>query len=108
MRKFVENVRANLKLAGSADDDAAVWRILRRFHILVFDFNQPGSASTLLANDRCRMILLPEDASRAASLWNTVAAPRGTDARRIQAKRVKAVKRSRSMVVEIKSTNTAA
>jgi hypothetical protein len=34
MRKFVENFRANLKLAGSPDDDAAVWGILGRFQIL--------------------------------------------------------------------------
>jgi energy-coupling factor transporter ATP-binding protein EcfA2 len=72
MRKFVENFRANLKLAGSPHDDAAVWEILKRFQILVFDFNQEGSATELLVRDRCSMLLAPQEASKASALWHTL------------------------------------
>ena len=74
MRKFVENFRANLKLAGAAHDDAALWRILRHFQILVFDFNQPGSATEILVRDRCGRLLAAQDASRAGALWETLVA----------------------------------
>ena len=69
MRKFVENFRANLKLADAPHDDAAVWRILRRFQILVFDFNQKGSSTEILVRDRCGMLLAPDEASKANAFW---------------------------------------
>jgi energy-coupling factor transporter ATP-binding protein EcfA2 len=72
MRKFVENFRANLKLAGALHDDPAVWRILRRFQILVFDFNQEGSSTEILVRDRCGMLLAPEDASKVNAFWQTL------------------------------------
>ncbi|HEY2382322.1 MAG TPA: hypothetical protein VGK48_14180 [Terriglobia bacterium] len=72
MRKFVENFRANLKLAGSPHDDAAVWRILRRFQILVFDFNQEGSATEILVRVRCGVLLAPEEAGKAGAFWQTL------------------------------------
>jgi hypothetical protein len=74
MRKFVENFRANLKQAGALHDDPAVWRILRRFQILVFDFNQEGSSTEILVRDRCGMLLVPEDASKANAFWQTLVA----------------------------------
>jgi len=73
MRQFVITFRKNLQLAGAEHNDQEVWRILRRFQILVFDFNQPGSASELLARERAAMALTPEDAARAADLWNVLA-----------------------------------
>lgn len=72
MRKFVENFRANLKLADAPHDDAAVWRILRRFQILVFDFNQEGSSTEILVRDRCGRLLAPKEASRANAFWQTL------------------------------------
>jgi hypothetical protein len=72
MRKFVENFRANLKLAGAPHDDPAVWRILRRFQILVFDFNQEGSSTEILVRERCGMLLAPAEASKANAFWPTL------------------------------------
>lgn len=72
MRKFVENFRANLKLAGSPHDEAAVWAILRRFQILVFDFDKEGSSTEILVRERCAMLLAPEEASKASTLWQTL------------------------------------
>ena len=72
MRRFVQNFRANLKLAGAPHEDAAVWRILRRFQILVFDFNQKGSSTEILVRDRCGMLLAPEDASKSNALWQSL------------------------------------
>lgn len=59
MRQFVTTFRKNLELAGAEHNDQEVWRILRRFQILVFDFNQQGSASELLARERAAMDLIP-------------------------------------------------
>ena len=42
MRSFVDVFRANLALAGAQADDETVWRLLRRFQILVFDFESAG------------------------------------------------------------------
>lgn len=72
MRKFVENFRANLKLAGAAHDDVAVWRILRRFQILVFDFNQEGSSTEILVLERCGVLLAPEEVSKTRAFWQTL------------------------------------
>jgi hypothetical protein len=52
MRSFVSTFRNNLKAAGAIDDDETVWKILRRFHILVFDFTAPDSASAELMHER--------------------------------------------------------
>ena len=38
MRSFAQTFRANLVAKGVADDDEAVWSIIRRFLILEFDF----------------------------------------------------------------------
>ena len=54
MRSFVETFRAHLKHAGAPHDDEAVWQLLRRMHILVFDFTATGSASEELAKERAR------------------------------------------------------
>lgn len=72
MSKFVETFRNNLKLADAPHDDAAVWRILRRFQILVFDFNQRGSTYELLARERVAGLLSSKDRNRAPDLWNTL------------------------------------
>ena len=70
MRSFVETFRAHLKEACAPHDDEAVWRLLRRMHILVFDFTSPGSASEDLAKERAARALHPEDTARAGNLWD--------------------------------------
>jgi hypothetical protein len=70
MRGFVDTFRAHLEDGGAAHDDEAVWQLLRRLQILVFDFTVTGSASEELAKERAARALHPEEASRAGNLWH--------------------------------------
>ena len=57
MRTFVETFRTRLQEAGAPDDDQTVWRLLRRFQILVYDFTAPSSADESRARDRAALAL---------------------------------------------------
>lgn len=70
MRSFVEAFRAHLKDEGAPEDDEAVWLLLRRMHILVFDFTATGSASEELARERTARALHADDVGRAGNLWS--------------------------------------
>ncbi len=72
MRKFVEAFRDHVRKAGAAHDDAAVWLLLSRFHVLAFDLEQPGSICELLARERCALQLVPQDVRRAGELWDSL------------------------------------
>jgi hypothetical protein len=72
MRDFVEAFRHHLAADNAPSDDATVWRLLRRFLILPFDFEAPGSEYDHRARERARLTLAPEDASRAADLWSVL------------------------------------
>lgn len=72
MRAFVETMRTHLCGAGCANDDEAVWQILRRFQILTFDYDAPGSQSLDLALERARNLLEATDTTRASALWNVL------------------------------------
>ncbi|WP_164940508.1 hypothetical protein [Bradyrhizobium zhanjiangense] len=69
MRSFVDVFRANLALAGAPTDDETVWRLLRRFQILAFDFESTGSDYDHRAREQLRWILAPDQADRANDLW---------------------------------------
>jgi hypothetical protein len=69
MRSFVETFRTHLKDADASHDDEAVWQLLRRLHILTFDFTATGSASEELAKERAVRALHQEDGLRATDLW---------------------------------------
>jgi hypothetical protein len=69
MRDFVEVFRANLAWVGAPTDDETVWQLLRRFQILVFDFESPGSDYEHRARERARWALAADQAGRAADLW---------------------------------------
>jgi len=69
MRSFVDVFRANLALAGAPTDDGTVWRLLRRFQILVFDFESAGSDYDHRAREILRWILAPDQTDRANDLW---------------------------------------
>ena len=69
MRDFVDVFRANLAAINAPTDDETVWRLLRRFQILVFDFESPGSDYEHRARERARFILAPDQANRATELW---------------------------------------
>lgn len=72
MRTFVETFRTRLGEAGAANDNDAVWRLLQRVQILVFDFTADGSASAELARERAVRALHDDDASQAATLWSVL------------------------------------
>ncbi|MGY0791979.1 hypothetical protein ACW7BJ_21635 [Azospirillum argentinense] len=72
MRTFVGTVRSHLAAAGCANDDNTAWLILRRFQILTFDYDAPGSQSLELALERTRHVLQPEDASRCSAFWKAL------------------------------------
>lgn len=72
MRDFTEAFRTHLRAAGGECGDEDVWRLLARFQVLAFDLEQPGSLSSLLARERCAMLLAPSDAGRAATLWDAL------------------------------------
>lgn len=72
MRTFVETVRVHLQGAGCSDDEETVWQVLRRFQILIFDYDAPGSQSIELALERARNLLDPIDSKRASALWKVL------------------------------------
>jgi hypothetical protein len=72
MRTFANTFRSHLREEGAAHDDDSVWRLLRRFQILVFDFTATGSISEELAKERAVRALHPDDASRADELWTVL------------------------------------
>ena len=72
MRRFVETFKSHLCSAGASDDAENVWRLLRRLHILVFDFTAAGSTSEELALERAVRVLHTADTSRAGELWSTL------------------------------------
>ncbi|UUO65526.1 hypothetical protein DCM83_10120 [Bradyrhizobium betae] len=81
MRSFVDVFRTNLRLAGGRTDDETVWRLLRRFQILVFDFESVGSDYEHRARENLRWILGPDQADRANGLWQVLIDLVGASAR---------------------------
>ncbi|WP_313242367.1 hypothetical protein [Stenotrophomonas sp.] len=72
MRKFAGTFRANLVAAGVADDDDAIWRFVRRFLILEFDFESSAPLARTHGLFVARLILAPQDAPRAEALWSNL------------------------------------
>lgn len=72
MRAFADAFRTQLENVGADGSDDGLWSILRRFLILVFDFESPGAVSSLLALTLARLALPPEAANRASDLWTAL------------------------------------
>ena len=72
MRKFAETFRANLVDAGVANHDEDVWRLVRRFSILEFDFESSAPLARTLALVVAKQILAPGDATRVEALWSNL------------------------------------
>jgi hypothetical protein len=70
MRSFVSTFRDNLKAAGASHDDETVWKILRCFHILVFDFTAADSVSAELMQERALRALESGSMDEARNLWS--------------------------------------
>lgn len=72
MRRFGETFRVNLVEAGVADDDNAIWRFVRRFLIMEFDFESGAPLARTYALSIARQILAPEDVTLADALWSNL------------------------------------
>jgi hypothetical protein len=72
MRKFSGTFRTNLVAAGVADDDNAIWRFVRRFLILEFDFESSAPLARTHGLFVARQILAPGDTPRAEALWSNL------------------------------------
>lgn len=69
MRDFVDVFRRKLASASAPSDDETVWTLLRRFQVLVFDFESAGSDYEHRARERSRLTLAADQANRAGDLW---------------------------------------
>lgn len=69
MRRFAATFRANLVAHGVEDDDDVVWRLLRRFRIMEFDFESSAPMARHHALLLARDALDVADAPRAEALW---------------------------------------
>jgi hypothetical protein len=72
MRDFVVTTRKHLVAGGVADDDDAIWRLLRRMLILEFDFEATSPITRTYGHALARMALADEDIDRAGSLWSSL------------------------------------
>lgn len=72
MRDFVAAFCQHLTTVGAPTDDETVWRLLRRFNILPFDFEAPGSDYDHRACEQARILLAADQAGRAADLWSVL------------------------------------
>ena len=70
MRSFVSTFRDNLMAAGIPDENDLIWSVLRRFAILVFDFESTAPLARTHGLALARQVLADEDVSRAESLWS--------------------------------------
>lgn len=72
MRNFAQTFRTHLVAFGVADDDEAIWAIVRRFLILEFDFESGAPQARAHALTLAGQVLAPEDAARAEALWSNL------------------------------------
>lgn len=74
MRTFVKAVRDGLDgAAGTAVDNETVWKFLRHFVVLYFDFeHDEASGCRIEVTERLRYALPPVDSDRAPDLWRTL------------------------------------
>ncbi|NNG68574.1 hypothetical protein HLI18_01345 [Rhizobium laguerreae] len=70
MRDFVSSFRTNMVAAGVENDDETIWRLLRRFLILEFDFESVAPLAREHGLMLARQVLSDQDAGRAGALWS--------------------------------------
>ncbi|MBX8542937.1 hypothetical protein K5D51_24935 [Pseudomonas cichorii] len=70
MRDFVATTRKHLVAGGVADDNDAIWRLLRRMLILEFDFEATSPITRTYGHALARMALADEEVGRAGALWS--------------------------------------
>ncbi len=72
MRSFAASFRKNLVDQGVANEDEAIWAVLRRFIILEFDFESAAPEAKAHSLALARQVLAPEDTERADALWSNL------------------------------------
>ncbi|NTF39565.1 hypothetical protein [Agrobacterium rubi] len=72
MREFVSTFRANIIANGVADDDETIWKLLRRFRILEFDFESGAPQARDHALLVARHVLSAQDQARTEGLWGNL------------------------------------
>ncbi len=72
MRDFVSTFRANVVANGIADDDETIWKLLRRFRILEFDFESGAPQARDHALLVSRHVLSAQDQARTGALWSNL------------------------------------
>ncbi|MER8855843.1 AAA family ATPase [Mesorhizobium australicum] len=70
MRDFVATTRKHLIAGGIADDNEAIWSLLRRMLILEFDFEATAPIARTYGQALARVALADEDVDRAEALWS--------------------------------------
>ncbi|MES0198111.1 hypothetical protein [Mesorhizobium sp. M0011] len=70
MRDFVATTRRHLIDGGIADDNQAIWSLLRRMLILEFDFEATAPIARTYSQALARVALADEDVDRAEALWS--------------------------------------
>lgn len=81
MRAFGDTFRQNLVSAGVEDGDETIWRIMRRFLILEFDFESSAPLARTHALILAQLALAIEDSSRAEALWHALVSISGETAK---------------------------
>jgi len=72
MREFVSTFRSNLVAGGIADDDETMWKLLRRFRILEFDFESAAPQARDHALHVARHVLSELDQMRVEAPWGNL------------------------------------
>lgn len=72
MRSFVSTFREHLSTFGAVHQDYDVWRLLKRFQILIFDFSKTSGAEDYWSIERARGLLIEQERHRAGSLWSSI------------------------------------
>lgn len=72
MREFVSTSRAHFVASGVADEDDAIWRILRRLLILEFDFESAAPLARTYGLMLARRSLADDQAGLAEALWRSL------------------------------------
>jgi hypothetical protein len=72
MRDFAKAMLTHIGAAGGSATDEALWVTLRRFQILLFDFESPGAISALLVEALSRMVLPSAESGRHLELWEAL------------------------------------
>jgi hypothetical protein len=72
MRDFASAFQAQLAAASVEAADETLWNVLRRFQILVFDFESPGALSPLLVEALAKAALPIQHRDRHRDLWSSL------------------------------------